>query len=412
MEWMEVRKFNFAHKDHAMQLHLIAKAKGVDAAENYFSSLPPSAKVHSTYGALLNSYCEEKTTEKALDLFSKMVKEDMVRKSLPFNNVMSLYLRLGQPEKVAVLREEMKKMNIKPDAFTYNLLINSYSRLNDIEAAEKAFEEMKQEDGKQCNWTIYSNLAILYQRGGYKDKAALALKNLEKEMLPHDREAYHFLISLYAGLSDLQNVHRVWKSLKSTLRVVTNKSYTIMIHALRNLDDMKGLQKCFEEWESRCSSYDLRLPNTVIGAYLAHGMLEEAKSVLQNATKRSEGPFFYAWELFMGFFLKNHQIKPALEMMDVATSKVQNQNNEWCPKPDIRDGFLNYFKKEGDVSGAEEFYEFMKRINGVDGHVFKLLLETYVAAGRTQLDMRARIEGDGIEVSDELEGLLAIVLPE
>ncbi|KAL0435988.1 UNVERIFIED_CONTAM: Pentatricopeptide repeat-containing protein, mitochondrial [Sesamum radiatum] len=395
IEWMEARKFNFGHTDYAVRLDLIGKARGLAAAENYFSGLSPSVKVHCTYGSLLNCYCKAKMTDKALDLFSKMLKENMISKALPFNNIMSLFMKSGQPEKVAALAEEMKKMNIKPDTFTYNLLMNSHSCLNDIEGVERVFEEMKQENEKQCNWTTYSNMAVLYNRHGHREKAVLALKNLEKVMRSNDREAFHFLISLYAGLSDLHNVHRIWKSLKSSLRTVTNMSYLIMLQALSNLNDISGMKKCYEEWRSVCCSYDVRLANVAIGAYLVHDMLGEAVSVLQDALERSDGPFFKAWETFMIFFLKKHQIKQALQFMETATSEASD--NEWRPKSDTVILFLNYFKEEGDVNSAEEFYQFMKRINCVDSHVYESLLQTYAAAGRTLSDMRARIEGIGLK---------------
>ncbi|XP_011079543.1 pentatricopeptide repeat-containing protein At1g02370, mitochondrial-like isoform X1 [Sesamum indicum] len=410
IEWMEARKFNFGHKDCAVRLDLIGKARGLAAAENYFSGLSPSAKVPCTYGSLLNCYCKVKMTDKALNLFSKMLKENMISKALPFNNIMSLFMRSGQPEKVASLAEEMKKMNIKPDTFTYNLLMNSHSCLNDIEGVERVFEEMKQENEKQCNWTTYSNMAVLYNRGGHREKAVLALKNLEKAMSLKDREAYHFLISLYAGLSDLHNVHRIWKSLKSSMRTVTNMSYLIMLQALSNLNDISGMKKCYEEWRSVCSSYDIRLAKVAIGAYLAHDMLGEAESVLQDALERSNGPFFKAWETFMIFFLKKHQIQQALQFMEIATSEACD--NEWRPRCDTIDGFLNHFKEQGDVTSAEEFYQFMKRINCVDSRVYESLLQTYVAAGRTLSDMRARIEGDRVEISSKLQDLLASVCPE
>ncbi|GFQ01553.1 pentatricopeptide repeat-containing protein at1g02370 mitochondrial [Phtheirospermum japonicum] len=410
MEWMEFRKFNFAHKEYAVRLDLIAKANGISAAENYFNALSPSARVHCTYGALLNCYCEEKMTDKALDLFSKMHKENMITKPLPYNNLMSMYIRLGQPDKAVVLGEEMKKNNIQPDTFTYNLLMNSFSCLNDIESVERVFEEMKLENGKQCNWTSYSNLAILYMKGGYREKAELALKNLEKEMGSHDREAYHFLISLYAGIDDLHNVHRVWKVLKSKMRVMTNKSYLMMLQALRTLNDVSGLKKCYEEWESVYSNYDIRLLNTAIGAFLGHDMIEEAENVLKNALGKSGGPFFKTWEMFMGFYLRNNEINRALAVMDIATSKVRE--NEWRPKSETVEKFLKFFKEESDVSGVEEFYKCMKRINCVDSCLYRTLLEIYVGAGKKSVDMRERIEGDGIEISVELENLLESVCTE
>lgn len=344
-------------------------------------------------------------TGKALVLFCKMFKENMILRPLPFNHLMSLYMRSTQPEKVVSLFQDMKKMNVLPDTNTYNLVMNSYSHLNDIEGVERVFEEMKLENGKLCNWTSYSYLANIYVRGGYREKAKLALTNVE-EMGAHDRVAYHFLIRLYAGISDLDNVHRVWEKLKSTMKVVTNMSYLIMLQALGNLNDVEGMKQCFEEWESVCCSYDIRLVNSVVCAYLKHDMVEEAESVLENASKKTDTPYFKALEMFMVFYLEKGQIEQALEIMEKAI-----ENNGWRPKLDTITRFFDYFKQENDASGAQEFFELMKRINCVDTALYELLLETYVGARQTMVDMRARIERDGVEICGELEHLLAFVCP-
>ncbi|KAK4493555.1 hypothetical protein RD792_017925 [Penstemon davidsonii] len=407
MEWMEAKNVNFGYADHALRIELTAKVHGIDKAENYCNSLPPSGKNKCTYGALLFCYCEVNMTDKALDIFAKMDKMNLLS-CLPFNNLMASYMKTRQPEKVPPLMEDMKKRNIQPNTYAYNLLMHSYSCLNDIEGVERVFEEMKRGNKKHCDWTTYSNLAILYNRAGLREKAELALKKLENEMGSDNREAYHFLISLYAGISDLQNVHRIWKSMKSNIKETINKSYLVMLQALRSLNDIPGLKKCYEEWESGCSCFDIRLAKTVIGAYLTHGKINEAELIFQKALDRSQGlPFLKTCVMFMAFFLKNHQIKQALEYMEVAVSRVGNE--EWKPKKDVVNEFLDYFKEHGDTSGAEEFYKLMKRMNCVDGSVYKSLIRTYVAAGQTLPDIRARIEEDGIQISSELERLIMIV---
>lgn len=73
-------------------------------------------------------------TDKALALFKKMDEMNIASTSVAFNNLMSLYMRLGQPEKVPPLIEEMRHRNIPLDTFSYNILMHSYSCLNDIEA--------------------------------------------------------------------------------------------------------------------------------------------------------------------------------------------------------------------------------------------------------------------------------------
>lgn len=406
MEWMEFRKFNFKHTNYAVRLDLTAKVKGIAAAEDYFNSLPPKDKVHCIYGALLHCYCNALMTDKALEVFDTMVQEKMISKSLPYNNLMSMYSRLGQFEKVLALGEEMKKGNVEPDACTYNLLMNSYGQLDDIEGAERVFEEMKRERRKLCNWTSYSNLANVYTKAGYREKAKLALQSAEKEMDPRDREAYHYLISLYAGVSDLDQVRRIWNLLKSNMEVITNRSYLIMLEALGKLGDIKKMTKCYKEWESQCTSYDAKLANAVIHDYLKHDMAEEAEKVLEVAMSRSNGPFFFAWDQMMKYYLEKNQIERALKIMETATHEIK-----WQPRF-VMDRFVDYFKKESDVDSVEEFYKLMKRINCVDSRVYEALLETYKASGITVRDMRSRVEGDGIEISGEIERLLASVCPE
>ncbi|KAL3827762.1 hypothetical protein ACJIZ3_016564 [Penstemon smallii] len=362
MEWMEAKNVNFGYPDHALRIELTAKVQGIDKAENYYNSLPPSGKNKCTYGALLFCYCEVNMTDKALDIFAKMDEMNLLLSCLPFNNLMASYMKTRQPEKVPPLMEDMKKRNIQPNTYAYNLLMHSYSCLNDIEGVERVFEEMKR---------------------GHKKHSELALKKLEMEMGSDNREAYHFLISLYAGISDLQNVHRIWESMRSNIKEATNKMYV----------DIHGLKKCYEEWESGCSCFDIRLTKTVVGAFLTHGKINEAELIFQNALDRSQGlPFFKTCVMFMAFFLKNHQIKQALEYMEVAVSRVGNE--EWKPRTEIVNEFLDYFKEHGDTSGADEFYKLMKRINCVDGSVYKSLIRTY------------RMK---FKISSELERLIMIV---
>ncbi|XP_027099535.1 pentatricopeptide repeat-containing protein At1g02370, mitochondrial isoform X1 [Coffea arabica] len=410
MEWMDTRNVNLSHRDHATRLDLICKTQGIDAAEDYFNGLPPSAKNQFTYGALLNCYCVEKMKDKALDLFDKMHQMQIAPSSLAFNNLMSLYMRLGQPEKVPPLVDEMKKRKIPLSTFTYNIFMHSYSCLDDIEGVERVFEEIMQEAGKRYDWTTFSNLAVAYVNAGLNEKAVLALKKVEQEMGPRNREAFHYLLSLYARTANIGEVHRIWKSLRSSLPTVTNLSYLTMLQALNKLNDIHGLKNCFREWESTCSSYDIRLANLAIGAYLRHDMAEDAESVFHSALKRSSGPFFIAREMLMMYYLKNRSIRLALQCMEAAISELDG--SEWQPKSDSICKFLTVCEEEKDVDSAEEFCKYLKKVNCLNHRVYKSLLQTYVAAAKTAPYMRTRIEGDGIEICSELENLLQNVSPE
>lgn len=407
MEWMEKRDIAFYPGDHALRIDLISKTKGVAAAEDYFDSLAPATKNRFTYGALLSCYCKEKMEDKALAVIEKMDEIGCLSFPLNFNNLMSLYMRTDQPEKVPPLIEEMKKREIPITTLTYNILMNSYSSLNDIQGAERVMEEMKNEN--KLDWTSYSNLAAVYVKAGLYEKAESALNELERELGHPDRLAYHYMISLYASISNLTAVERAWKSLKSAFPITINMSYIVMLQALAKLNDLNGFKECFEKWASNCSSYDIRLANVAIGFFLKHDMIKEAELVFDDAAKRGSGPLFRSYESFVSFSLKKKEIDSAMNYMTKAVSQVKNK--EWCPKPETVRKFLDYFEEEKDVDGAEEFYKMMQKLKCFDSNAYKSLLQTYVSAGRRAPDMRQRMEEDKIEICTELETLLEKVCP-
>lgn len=408
MEWMEKRKINFNTTDFALRLDFTAKTKGIAAAENYFSKLPPYAKNHSTYGALLNCYCKELMTEKALALFDKMDQLNFISRSLPFNNLITMYLKLGQPEKVPSLVDKMKQRNISPCGYTYVVWMQSYANLNDINGVERIFEEMKENCNEQCSWSTYTNLASIYVKAKLFQKAELALKKVE-EVRPRDRQAYHFLISLYASTSNLEAVNRVWNILKSSFPQA-NLSYLVMLQALANLNAVDLLKKCFEQWESSCSSYDRRLVNVAIRAYLNQDMYEEAVSTFNNAKKRVKDRYSKAREAFMIYYLRTGQLDLALTEMEAAASEGKEYG--WCPKEETVSAFFKLVEEQKDVDGAEEFCKVLKSLNCLDSNAYNLLIRTYIAAGKLASAMRQRLEDDDIEISQELDDLLAKVCPQ
>ncbi|XVF80688.1 hypothetical protein PTKIN_Ptkin15bG0094900 [Pterospermum kingtungense] len=406
MDWMERRKMQFSLVDHAIRLDLIAKTKGIGAAEDYLSSLPPDAQNLLTYGALLNCYCNNLMKDEALALFNKMDELKLINNTLPFNNLMCMYVRLGEPQKVPELIAELKLRNIPPCRFTYVLWMQSYAHMNDIGGVESVMEELANDSEDKCTWTTYSNLAAIYVKAGLFEKAEACLKKLERDKMPHQREAYHFLISLYSGTSNRAEVYRVWEALKRAFSSVTNTSYLIMVQALAKLKDLEGLKKCFEEWESSCSIYDMRMATSTIRGYLSGDMVEEAELVLANAMKRNKGPYTRAREIFMVYFLKKRRFDLALKHMEAAVSEVKG----WSPSnPETRTAFFDYFVNEGDVDAAEEFCKILKNNSCLNSDVYHGLLRTYVAAGKVAPDMRQRLEDDGIELSQELQNLLVNV---
>ncbi|CAE6141351.1 unnamed protein product [Arabidopsis arenosa] len=403
-EWMERKEIVFTGSDHAIRLDLIAKTKGLEAAETYFDSLDASIKNQSTYGSLLNCYCVEREEEKAKAHFDNMVDLNHVSNSLPFNNLMAMYLRLGQPEKVPALVVAMKQKNITPCDITYSMWIQSCGSLKDLDGVEKVLDEMKAEGEGISSWDTFANLAAIYIKVGLYDKAEEALKSLENKMNPHIRDCYHFLISLYAGIANASEVYRVWDLLKKRHPNVNNSSYLTMLQALSKLNDIDGIKKIFTEWESTCWTYDMRMANVAISSYLKQNMYEEAEAVFNGAMKKCKGQFSKARQLLMMHLLKNDQADLALKHFEAA---VLDLDKNWTWSSELISSFFLHFEEAKDVDGAEQFCKTLTKWSPLGSETYTLLMKTYLSAGKACPDMKKRLEEQGIQVDEEQECLLS-----
>ncbi|KAL0904394.1 hypothetical protein M5K25_026495 [Dendrobium thyrsiflorum] len=249
MDWMEGQQLG---GNHAVRIDLLSKLKGIGMAEEYFYSIPDTAKNHQTYGALLSCYCSEKLNNKAIAIHNKMKELGLASSALAYNNVMSLHMKSGQPEEVRRLFDEMKATKTFPDKCSYKILIESYALLNDIDSIESIVQEME-------------------------------------------------------GAGDLLEAKRVWASLNARIqksRLPTNKEYLVMLQALKKLNDVAALKVLFEEWESNCVSYDMKLVNAVIGAYLEKHMVEEARQLLEKAMEEGAHLVLKSFWLFIDHYIK------------------------------------------------------------------------------------------------------------
>uniref|UniRef100_A0A453N601 Pentacotripeptide-repeat region of PRORP domain-containing protein n=1 Tax=Aegilops tauschii subsp. strangulata TaxID=200361 RepID=A0A453N601_AEGTS len=175
MDWMESRG---AKLHQALRLGLVSKVHGIQAAEEYFWSLPDKSK--ETYSCLLNCYGEHGMACKGLELYEKMKVMDIVPNTLLYNSLMTLYQKAGQPEKIPSTFEEMRESGISANNFTYFTLIESYITMNDLEAAEKVLEEL--EKVAPVHWSLYTLMANSYIKLELFGKSEVALKKAEEVM--------------------------------------------------------------------------------------------------------------------------------------------------------------------------------------------------------------------------------------
>lgn len=399
--------------DQAIHLDLVAKAHGIEAAENYFVDLPETSKNHLTYGALLNCYCIELMTEKAEALMEKMKELNIGLTSMPYNSLMTLYTKVGQPDRVPAIIQEMKANGVMPDSYSYNVWMRALAAVNDVSGAERLIEKMTRDGQVAADWTTYSNLASIYADAGLFDKAEKALKELEKRNARRNLSAFQFLITLYGKTGNLLEVYRIWRSLRLSFRKTANISFLNMIQVLINLKDIPGAEKCFREWESSCSTYDIRIANALIGAYAKEGLVEKAEELKERARRRGAKPNAKTWEIFSSYHLNKGDMKLAVDCLAKAIDIGRGDGGKWVPSSETIMTLMDHFEQEKDVDGAEGFLEILKKAEeNVGVNVFESLIRTYAAVGRTSPSMRRRLKMEKLEVSEASKKLLEAICVE
>ncbi|OVA20770.1 Pentatricopeptide repeat [Macleaya cordata] len=410
---MAKRGMNMTVSDQAIHLDIIAKSRGISAAESYFMDLPEASKNHLCYGALFNCYCKELLTEKAEALMEKMKELRFNTSSMAYNSLMTLYSKTGQPERIPTIIQEMKANNVMPDSYTYNVWMRALAAGNDISGVERVIEEMKRDGRVAGDWTTYSNLASIYVDAGLFEKAEKALKELEKRNDCQNLTAYQFLITLYGRTGNLLEVYRIWRSLRLAFPKTANISYLNMIQALVNLKDLPGAEKTFREWESGRSTYDIRIANALIGAYAKDGKLEQAEELKERARRSGAKPNVKTWELFLDYYLKSGDMNLAVDCVTNAIQTGRGDGRKWTPSKEVVQTLMSHFEKERDVEGAEAFVENLKKVEDeIEAETFESLIRTYAAAGKTSSSMRRRLKMENVEVNEEAKKLLEVVCVE
>ncbi|XP_057501823.1 LOW QUALITY PROTEIN: pentatricopeptide repeat-containing protein At5g09450, mitochondrial-like [Actinidia eriantha] len=321
-EWMvSHEEFKLSDSDYAVRIDLMTKVFGVDAAERYFEGLPPTLKTGETYTALLHSFAREKLVDKAEDLYERVKEANLSLSALTYNEMMTLYMSVGQVQKVPFVIEELKHQKVAPDLFTYNLWISSCAATMDINGVRRILEEMTGDSGSDEGWVRYTTLANIYITSGNLVNAepdASSLVESEKGITQREWITYDFLIILYTGLGNKDKLDQIWKSLRMTKQKMTSRNYVCILSSYLVLGHLREAGEVVDQWkQSVATDFDDSTCNRLLKAFSDAGLIENGKTlrVLLNekaALPIDESKQGHAWvsgdtrtiplrEIFMGF---------------------------------------------------------------------------------------------------------------
>ncbi|KAG8363456.1 hypothetical protein BUALT_Bualt19G0024400 [Buddleja alternifolia] len=365
-EWMNNRpeRYRITTSDTAIQLDLIAKVHGISSAEQYFSKLPDALKDKRIYGSLLNSYVRAKMKEKAESLMDKLRNRGYASHPLPFNVMMTLYMNLKDHEKIESLISEMTEKDIPLDIYSYNIWLSSRGSEGSLEKMEQVFEQMQLDPTINPNWTTFSTMATMYIKLGEFGKAQECLRKIESRITGRDRMPYHYLISLYGGVGNKEEVYRVWNIYKANFVNIPNLGYHTVISALVRLDDINGAEKIYDEWLSVKSIFDPRVGNLLLSSYVRKGLSEMAETFFDQMIEVGGKPNSMTWEIFAEDHIRNRRISKAVSCLQNAASTEGTKS--WRPKPTNVSSILKICEQEADISSKDALLAILRQLGCLD----------------------------------------------
>ncbi|PSR96360.1 Pentatricopeptide repeat-containing protein [Actinidia chinensis var. chinensis] len=381
-EWMSRKGLcPFSAGDRAVQLDLIGRVHGLNAAESYFCELNEQEKIDKIYGALLNCYVREGLVNKSISHMQKMKDMGFAASTLSYNNLMSLYTHNGQFEKIPDVLSEMKKNGVSPDGVSYKICMNSYGTRSDLNNMEKLLTEMESQPHIALDWTTYTTVANLYVKAGLKENALIFLKKSE-EKLHKDALGYNYLISLYARLGNKDEVRRLWGLQKFACKKKKNRDYITMMGSLVNLGELEEAKALVEEWESNCHFYDFRVPNILLLGYCQKGLIEKAEELLKGIIEKGKTPIPNSWAIIAAAYLEKKNMEKAFECVKNALA-VKAENPGWRPKPFVVLSILNWLRDKREVE-LEAFVSSLRTVIAINTEIYQALIEASVVGNMSK----------------------------
>ncbi|KAL2936786.1 hypothetical protein RDABS01_020235 [Bienertia sinuspersici] len=280
-EWMvSQNEFKLSDSDYAARLDLMTKVFGIDAAERYFEGLPHDAKTNETYTALLHCFAGAKLIDKAEELFQRIKDSGLSFSAITFNEMMTLYMSVGQVEKVYSVIEDLKHQKVALDLFTYNLWISSCAATLNIDGVRSILSEMSQDPNCDESWLRYQNLASIYvTAGNLTSSESGSLVEAEKSITQREWITYDFLIILHAGMGNKDMVDQVWQSLRMTKQKMIGRNYVPVLSSYLMLGHIEEVGEVIDQWKNSTTSiFDNALCDRLAEAFAEAGYTEKAET--------------------------------------------------------------------------------------------------------------------------------------
>ncbi|KAK9688933.1 hypothetical protein RND81_09G022900 [Saponaria officinalis] len=402
-EWMTSRSLGQPISgDLAVRLDLTGQVHGIDAAERFFNEVNEHSE--RMYGALLSCYVKADLVDKSLSHFKTMKDKGLITNALAYNNIMTLYMKIGQVEKVPKLLIEMEENSVSPDGVSFKICLKSLALKSDTTSMEKVVSIIESESRLSMDWSTCSLVANHFIDEGCTEKAVYYLQQAEHRVRENPVGIKH-LITMYAKLGNLTQVMSLWQKHKAVCKAQINVDYMTMIGSLVKMDEFQEADRILREWESSGNLYDFRVPNVLLLGYSRKGLVEKAERILEEIISNGKMPVPNTWSIISAGHIECRNMDKALRCMKKAL-ELGVGNQSWVPNQEVVSSLLKWLGDEGEIGEVNRFIEALNRVVPMDRVMYHTLLRANIRHGNEVGDILQRMQAASIDVDEETSKLL------
>lgn len=168
--------------------------------------------------------------------------------------------------------------------------------------------------------------------------------------------------------------------------------------------DLIEAERVFMEWESNCRTYDIRVSNVLLGAYVRNGLINKAESLHLHTLERGGCPNYKTWEILTEGWVKGQKMDKAIIAVKQAFSMLNNC--KWRPSHGILVAIAEYLEKHRKLEDANHYIQAIHHLGLASLPLYKIILRMHLHARRTAPVILKMMDKDKIEMDDETSSLV------
>lgn len=279
------------------------------------SGLTPDNFTYSTLIKGVHPKSDRNGLKRVFELFNEMKRKGKVRPDeILYNCLMDACVRFRDTCRAVAIFNEMELAEIPPSAITYGILIKAYGQANQLDNVFKVFKRM-QNKGYSPNAVTYGCLIDSCIKNGAMGKALGMYEKMLKDGIKPNTIIYTTLIKGFTKTKNLKGAMDIYqKMILDPNSPPNNVTYNSLLDCCAKCNDLRMLDKLFDEMKSTKNQPDLITFSTVIKGYCRGGKLTAALRLLETMEEQRIRPDEVLFNSLLDGCAKKGEMEIALEI--------------------------------------------------------------------------------------------------